>query len=331
MTTERFADNAVSFLAAPIAAGDLSLTLTTIQNFPTSPEFRLRIGQELLLVTNVSGAVYTVTRGIEGTTPASHPQNARVVCVLTAGGLDELRSEIEAEINTAVSTSLPILGQSQVIVGDTSGTNQFRQLTMDDILQGFQITSLGLNVSTVVEVGTTLSSIAASATYQSGPATSGTLSDDLGGSWTFLTPFSSGTRSGSVQKLTVNASWVVSLSATESAVTKTGTVTVNWEAKVYHGPSVVGTYNAAFITGLASANLQASRACSFTDNMGSGQYDYFAIPSSYGTPTFVFGVLAGGWALVASGVAVTSNGVTLNYDLYKTNQPNLGSTAWTVS
>ena len=101
MTTERFANQASTTLSASLGAGDLTLSVQSVTHFPVLPEFRIRIGQELLLVTGVAGATWTVSRGIEGTTAADHIAGTTVVGVLTAGGLDELRAEIEAEDRTA--------------------------------------------------------------------------------------------------------------------------------------------------------------------------------------------------------------------------------------
>jgi hypothetical protein len=55
-----------------------------------------------MLVTGVAGTTWTVTRGIEGTSAASHAAGTAVVAVLTAGALDELRAEIESEFSTVV-------------------------------------------------------------------------------------------------------------------------------------------------------------------------------------------------------------------------------------
>ena len=96
MTTERFSTQASTALATLVGAGDLTISVQSTTHFPTSPEFRIRIGQELMLVTGVSGTTWTVTRGIEGTTSASHAPGSTVVAVLTGGALDEMRSEIEA-------------------------------------------------------------------------------------------------------------------------------------------------------------------------------------------------------------------------------------------
>ena len=101
MTTERFANQASTTLSSAIGSGDLSISVQAATNFPGSPEFRVRLGQELMLVTGVVGTTWTVTRGVEGTTAASHAIGTAVVAVLTGGGLDEMRAEIEAEDRTA--------------------------------------------------------------------------------------------------------------------------------------------------------------------------------------------------------------------------------------
>ena len=216
---------------------------------------------------------------------------------------------------------------------DAVNYRQLHGLSIDDLAAAFAIAGFsvtGTNVAAVVQVGTTLSSITAAATYVSGPPSTATISDTAGGTWSISGPYASGSRAGTISSSTNNFSCTFTLTAYGPKGAKTASVTIYWDPKVYHGPATPGTYNASFITALSS-NLQPSRACSFTDTMGAGQYDYYAAPSSYGTPTFIYGVLPGGWSLVASGVSVTSNGVTQNYDLWKSNQPNLGATLWTVS
>jgi len=228
------------------------------------------------------------------------------------------------------------LGNEQVAIGTADGY-VVRQLTQDDILPGFNINMFSLagtaGYAPIVEIGTILSIIVASASYiNSTVPTSATITDSTFGTWTFSTPFTSGSRAGNISYTTLGNSWTANLSATYNSITKTASVTVNWWPMVYHGPAAPGTYNATFITSLASSNLQGSRATTFTDTMGPGQYDYYAIPTGYGTPTFTYGVLSGGWSLVQSGILVTnSKGIQISYDLWQTNQPDLGATTWTVT
>jgi hypothetical protein len=208
-------------------------------------------------------------------------------------------------------------------------------ITMDTIPPAFAISSFslsGTNYAAVVEVGTTISSLVSAVTYVSGPPSVATITDTSSGAWTLGGPsYASGSRGGTVSSSTNNASCTVTLSATGPGGVRTATRTISWQPKVYRGPATPGTYNALFITSLATSVLLPSRVYSFTEVTGAGQYGFFAQPSAYGTPTFMYGILAGGWSQVASAVSVTSNGVTQNYDLYKTNQPNLGSTLWGVS
>jgi hypothetical protein len=115
MTTERFANQASTTLSASLGAGDLTLSVQSVAHFPVLPEFRIRIGQELLLVTGLAGATWTVTRGIEGTTAADHILGTTVVGVLTAGGLDEMRTEIE---RGALPTPPTITNSGSAAFGD---------------------------------------------------------------------------------------------------------------------------------------------------------------------------------------------------------------------
>lgn len=70
--------------AGGISAGDTSMVVTSATGAPAA-NFRVKIESELILVTVVAGTTFTITRGIEGTTAASHADGATVTHVLTAG------------------------------------------------------------------------------------------------------------------------------------------------------------------------------------------------------------------------------------------------------
>lgn len=69
-----------------ISDSDTSLIVASVTGAP-AVNFRIKIDSELILVTNIATLTFTITRGIEGTTPASHSDGATVTHVLTAGGL----------------------------------------------------------------------------------------------------------------------------------------------------------------------------------------------------------------------------------------------------
>jgi hypothetical protein len=86
---EKFTNNAVTTLSAAITTTTAtSCTVTDATAFPTTGNFRIKIDSEILLVTGVAGATFTVTRGVEGTVPATHASGATVIHLLTKGGLE---------------------------------------------------------------------------------------------------------------------------------------------------------------------------------------------------------------------------------------------------
>lgn len=74
-------------LAAPVGLTDSAITVANAALFSPIPQFRVAIDSELMLVTNVAGAVFTVTRGIEGTVAATHANAAPVQQTFTAGSV----------------------------------------------------------------------------------------------------------------------------------------------------------------------------------------------------------------------------------------------------
>lgn len=128
-----------------IAAGDTSVTVASNTGFPANASFRIRIDSELILVTAGQGGVtWTISRGIENTTPAAHANGATVTQVVTNGGLlNAFMTKIDevGPVGGATASltfpnlissipqtfrSLCILGQSR---SDNSGT------TIDLVLQ----------------------------------------------------------------------------------------------------------------------------------------------------------------------------------------------------
>ena len=85
---EKFGRGAITTLASGITNSSSTLSVDSASGFPTSGNFRIRIDSELIMVTAVSGTTFTITRGIEGTTAASHSGGAEVAQILTAGGID---------------------------------------------------------------------------------------------------------------------------------------------------------------------------------------------------------------------------------------------------
>ncbi len=65
------------------------LSVVSAALFPTTGNFRILIGSELLKVTSVSGTDFTAVRATEGTSIASHTTGDTVQLILTADSLDQ--------------------------------------------------------------------------------------------------------------------------------------------------------------------------------------------------------------------------------------------------
>lgn len=89
------ANNAESTLASGINESATSLTVATGQGvlFPSS-NFHITIDNEILKCTSRTEDTFTVQRGQEGTTPASHNAGAKVQLRLTAAIIKELQDEL---------------------------------------------------------------------------------------------------------------------------------------------------------------------------------------------------------------------------------------------
>lgn len=91
---ELFTNDAITTLAAPCGSGDATITVASATGFPGSGNFRLRVDNEILLVTAVSGVTFTVSRAVEAvagvTAAAAHSSGATVEHVFTAGSVQNV-------------------------------------------------------------------------------------------------------------------------------------------------------------------------------------------------------------------------------------------------
>lgn len=92
---ESFSNDAETSLSAAISTtGQTSITVASASGFPASGEYRIRIDNEILKVTAGHGTTtWTVVRGQEGTSAATHSNSSVVSHVLTAQGLRSAAEE----------------------------------------------------------------------------------------------------------------------------------------------------------------------------------------------------------------------------------------------
>lgn len=124
-------------------------------------------------------------------------------------------------------------------------------------------------------------------------------------------------------------------STTFGLVAGDGTTTVRKNVSLsflngkYYGSRGDGTYNSSFIASLRKV-LTSSRTGTFTTTCNRDQYIFFAIPTRFGTPSFTVGGFSGGFAKAATVDFTNASGYTEPYDIYKSDNSNLGSTTVVV-
>lgn len=96
------------------SSNPVTFVVTSAANFPTSGDFYVRIDDELLKVTSVSGTSFTAARAQSGTTIATHTDGSTVSGVIVKEVLDDLQLQAN---NFGVYASLPVgvrAGQSYI-------------------------------------------------------------------------------------------------------------------------------------------------------------------------------------------------------------------------
>lgn len=94
MAYEQFANDASTSTTSAMAADSTSVTVADPSDFPSAGNFRIRVNDEIMLVTARSGSTFTVTRAQEGTTAAVHGSGSSCRHTLTRGSLLQLLADM---------------------------------------------------------------------------------------------------------------------------------------------------------------------------------------------------------------------------------------------
>lgn len=133
----------------------------------------------------------------------------------------------------------------------------------------------------------------------------------------------------SEKSITTNTSITLTVTDERNAIVSKN-VSISFQPKVYWGVSSKTSLESADILTLANNALASSRARTFSVNAEKGEYIYYAIPSSYGTPIFNVGGFDGGFIKVGTVNHQNAAGYNQNYDVWKSVNAALGQTNVTV-
>lgn len=123
---------AATIIATPLTNSNTSVTASDLTYLPSTPQYRIRVENELMLVTaqttpSAPNRDLTITRGIEGTTAVAHPTGSGLYVEWTALGLlnnplalttSGDMSYLDASLNQArlaIGANLSILGSNGTV------------------------------------------------------------------------------------------------------------------------------------------------------------------------------------------------------------------------
>lgn len=163
---------ATTTLAASIIDSQISFDVASPLVFPADGNFRIRVEDELILVTAVSGSTWTVQRGVEGTTAANHNAGTPVYGVLS---VESLLISI-ARANYSLPIRLDYVSDTSLAVNTFGGRIAVNPLTgdsLDCVGTLGTISNAGLNPSTLSYVYFNLSTSTVTASETSPDITDG--------------------------------------------------------------------------------------------------------------------------------------------------------------
>lgn len=123
------------------------------------------------------------------------------------------------------------------------------------------------------------------------------------------------------------------LSASDGTNSTSANKSFTFQNKVHHGSaSIPATYDSAFILSLNGA-LKGSKGGTYTVNVGTNQYFYIAMPTSFNNADVLVGKVGGfdtEFGKVATVSHTNASGYTCDYNIYKSTNSNLGSISMVI-
>jgi hypothetical protein len=104
-------------LSGAIDAATTTITVTSAVGFSDAPSFKIRIDDEVMTVTAIATTTWTVTRGVDGTTAASHALNASVILALRTPLTSRAHLRLVADAPGEITLRVEYTFQRHVVSG----------------------------------------------------------------------------------------------------------------------------------------------------------------------------------------------------------------------
>ena len=127
-------------------------------------------------------------------------------------------------------------------------------------------------------------------------------------------------------------SYNFTLTAITSGEATTQSLSIGWLIKRYFGSQTKydGSSNLETFIKTLSSDLSSNRNKTFTANANVGQNLYYVIPISFGTPVFFVGGFQGGFTFIGNIDITNTYGVVVNYQVWESDNSNLGNTTVSI-
>ena len=130
-----------------------------------------------------------------------------------------------------------------------------------------------------------------------------------------------------------NSNKTFTLSASDGTNSTSANKSFTFQNKVHHGSaSIPSTYDSAFILSLNGA-LKGGKGGTYTTIVGSGEYFYIAMPTSFNNSDVLTGKIGGfdtDFGKVATIQHTNASGYTTSYNIYKSTNSNLGNISMVI-
>lgn len=200
-------------------------------------------------------------------------------------------------------------------------TDEYKKMIDDLAYVPIAINTFTNNINTV-EMGSTVTEVVLNWTYNKTPKVASLDAEQI--------DVNLKTKTLTGQNIKTNKTFTLSATDERDKTVKK-TTAISFLNGVYWGVGVAApTLNSAFILSLTKG-LQGSRTKTFTVNAGAGQHIYYAIPTRYGAAAFNVGGFDGGFTKAGTIEFTNGSGYKENYDIYKSDNANLGNTTVKVS
>lgn len=193
------------------------------------------------------------------------------------------------------------------------------QEALDELLYIPLTINLTSNIQTTLEIGTSINSVVFNWSYNKDIISQKFNNQALDlslRSYTYNLPF--------------NSNKGFKLEANDGKGDFNKSISFNFLNGRYWGVSSSNIYDSDFIKAL-SKELSSSKSKAFTVNCGEGQFIFYCVPSRFGNCSFKVGGFEGGFNKVNTIEFTNASGYVESYDIYKSNNSNLGNTTVVVS